>query len=242
MYKILNMNSIQNLENGTTFPVDEANRHYQAYKKWISEGNIPSIDENFPYEVVTTPALPARWVKEGEEDLLEQPMVPERWSDGITTVWAEEDIPPEEDDEGNMIPDTDFVYFPETEDDTWIYIAASSAKWEVVAKEVDPAVKALEDAKVLLASAISFGSELIIQFGAENMVLGITQDNMTKTVRENMSGILSAISTGSLKDAILEIKELPESAKDPKYLTDERLLVYLNKIENFLGLELSESL
>lgn len=90
-----------------------------------------------------------------------------------------------------------------------------------------------------LDDAIAFGTELIKEFTRENIMLGITADNMTSVVRKTMSEVIIALQTGSLYDAIVEAKAIPADKKDAKYITDARLVQFINKIEAKLGLELS---
>lgn len=87
-----------------------------------------------------------------------------------------------------------------------------------------------------IQNAIRFGQSIIIEFAAENVAMGITQDGMTKTVRENTTEIVSALTTGSLYDAVTAIKSFDPLKKDAKYITDARLIKFLNKIEDYLGL------
>ena len=42
MYKLIkDIKSIQRLSDGAFIPMDEANTDYQAYLKWVEEGNTP---------------------------------------------------------------------------------------------------------------------------------------------------------------------------------------------------------
>lgn len=111
---------------------------------------------------------------------------------------------------------------------------------------VAKAAAAAADAKLyvegVIAKARAFGDQLINQFAAENVMLGITADNMTSTVRKNLSEVMSAIQSGSLRDAMAEVRAIPSGDKDVKYITDARLLQFINKIEAYLGDELSEEL
>lgn len=93
-----------------------------------------------------------------------------------------------------------------------------------------------------LTKAKAFGDSLIIQFGSENMALGITQAGKTSSVRKAMSEVISCLTTGSLYDAMDEARLIPSGSKDATFLTDARLLSFVNKIEGFLGKPLSTEL
>jgi len=99
-----------------------------------------------------------------------------------------------------------------------------------------------EYVKNVIKEAIEFGMKVIEDFSAENVMLGITADGMTNSVRKATKEIVDAIYTGSLYDAIAEAKSIPLEDKDEKYITDARLLVFVNKLEEYLGVELSETL
>jgi hypothetical protein len=94
----------------------------------------------------------------------------------------------------------------------------------------------------ILTPAMVFGNELIKEFASENIAMGITQDGLTSWVRDIAADIMGAVSTGSLYDAMVHIKHIDPSEYDTKYITAARLLSYLNKIEAYLNLPLSESL
>ena len=153
------------------------------------------------------------------------------WTDGTDTYYDSDDIPTVEDDEGNAILDPSFVKTEAVE-----YVAPEPERLRLVKKNgTDDAIE-LAKKRAILVAARQFGDKLITDFGAENMVLGITQDGMTNQVRKAMSEITNALITGSLKDAIDEIDEISEADKDDKYITDERLAEFKAKILSFLGL------
>lgn len=103
--------------------------------------------------------------------------------------------------------------------------------------------QAIETVKgVILSPAKSFGLSIIDQFAAENILLGITQAGMTNQVRKNTAQVIAALSTGSLYDAIYEARQIPAEAKDPVFVTDARLLTFVNIIEEYLGAPKSTSL
>jgi hypothetical protein len=93
-----------------------------------------------------------------------------------------------------------------------------------------------------VANAINKGQQLIAEFATENVMLGITQDNMTAQVLDNMGPVMTAMQSGSLYLAIDRIRAIPLESKDSKYITDVRLLQYVNRLEAYLGLPLSEQL
>jgi hypothetical protein len=43
--KLTNAESVIRVEDGALIPMDEANTDYQAYLKWIEEGNTPEAAE-----------------------------------------------------------------------------------------------------------------------------------------------------------------------------------------------------
>jgi len=104
------------------------------------------------------------------------------------------------------------------------------------------AATAIANVQNALSAAKAFGEQIMNEFTVENIMLGITADNMTGTVRKNMSEVIIALQTGSLYDAITEAKAIPIEDKDMKYITDARLLSFVNKIETELGIALSISL
>ena len=91
-------------------------------------------------------------------------------------------------------------------------------------------------------SAMDFGRDCIAEFAAENVALGITQAGMTGTVSDIFEKIVQALQTGSLYYAIDLAKAIPTEDKDATFVTDIRLLAFVNKLETYLGIPLSTSL
>ena len=128
--------------------------------------------------------------------------------------------------------------------------------WQVLsAEDYDSYVESLSDdlaayevAKVQLSvedvvtSATKFGQGLIVSFAAENVLLGITQAGMTTQVRTVTADAVDALSTGSLRDAITAARAIPETSYDSTFVTAARLLAFINKIEDYLGLPRSTEL
>jgi len=89
--------------------------------------------------------------------------------------------------------------------------------------------------------AISTGQMLIRKFIEENIMLGITEAGKTKVVRQAMREVTDCLNTGALFDAIDELRSIPAELKDGVFISDARILSYINEIEEFSGLPLSES-
>jgi hypothetical protein len=100
--------------------------------------------------------------------------------------------------------------------------------------QVSMQISAIKNA--VLTPAISFGQEMVITFAAENIGLGITQAGMTTTVRAATANVVSALQTGSLYDAITAARAIPEESYDATFVTEARILLFINKIEDYLGI------
>ena len=96
--------------------------------------------------------------------------------------------------------------------------------------------------KSSVGSAIEFGQQVLVEFGTENVLLGIQQYNETNRVRRVMAQVSSAISSGALTDAIYETRQIPVEERDAIFLSAARLLKYVNLIETYLGVPLSNEL
>jgi len=93
-----------------------------------------------------------------------------------------------------------------------------------------------------IANAVAFGMHLLIKFAADNVMLGITQAGMTSTVRAVLGPVIQCLQTGSLYDAMAQCRAIAPESKDATFITDARLLLFVNKIETYLGITLSTSL
>ena len=96
--------------------------------------------------------------------------------------------------------------------------------------------------KGVLTPAIAKGQELIVTFAAENISLGITQAGMTTQVRAVTADVVSALSTGSLHDAVTAARAIPPASYDATFVTAARLLSFINKIEDYFGMPRSTSI
>ena len=96
--------------------------------------------------------------------------------------------------------------------------------------------------EAIIDESIEFGAALLTEFSAENVLLGITQLGKTGEVLVKLQGVMSAIIAGSLYEAISRIRAIPITDHDGRFITPARLLIFINKIEAYLGLPLSTSL
>lgn len=96
----------------------------------------------------------------------------------------------------------------------------------------------------IIEKAMMEGAKLVKEFTRENIMMGITADNMTGTVLDVTKDVILAAQTGSLKDAVKRIKAIPQSSYDAKYITEVRLLAFANKARQTesLGLEAVETI
>lgn len=88
----------------------------------------------------------------------------------------------------------------------------------------------------VITDAIEFGDRLLVEFAAENVILGINQAGKTSEVLGKLSSVNDAISTGSLYEAVSRIKAVPVGDYDSTFITIGRLVLFVNKIEAYLGL------
>jgi hypothetical protein len=96
--------------------------------------------------------------------------------------------------------------------------------------------------KNIVRSEIEFGKELILEFTAENVALGITQAGMTSTIIERTKDVFISLERGSLYDAIIKMKSFPDDLKDTLYITNDRILKFINKIEKHLNIALTTNI
>lgn len=90
--------------------------------------------------------------------------------------------------------------------------------------------------------ARTFGETLLDEFSAENLLLGIVESGLKRSVRILLHDVVECIKLGDLTGAIEEARLIPSANYDPVFVNADRLLVYVNKIEDYLGMERSETL
>jgi len=101
---------------------------------------------------------------------------------------------------------------------------------------------AVTNVEYAITCAVSFSQRLLIKFAAENVLLGVTQMHMTATIRGILTPVIQCLQTGSLYDAMDQVRLVPPESKDETFITNVRLLGFINSIETYLGVALSTSL
>lgn len=92
----------------------------------------------------------------------------------------------------------------------------------------DPDPEAYVSAKIVKAR--EFGNTLIVEFGARNIILGLSTGQI-RQVMNKLSDLTTALSTGSLNVAVDEI----DSLQPDTILTTELIAEYRAKITSFLA-------
>jgi hypothetical protein len=92
-----------------------------------------------------------------------------------------------------------------------------------------------------ITDAMSFGTQCLREFSAENVLLGITAAGMTGTVLTVLQGVMQALLAGSLYEALSRIKSISSADYDGTFLNATRVLKFINKIEAYLGIPLTET-
>lgn len=91
--------------------------------------------------------------------------------------------------------------------------------------------------------AQEFCNNVVIEFIADSLLNGIRNvDGMAKTLRDTLVELRRALSYGNVPDAITILKALTEEQKIPTFLDNTVILKYVNKLELYAGLPLTESL
>lgn len=104
---------------------------------------------------------------------------------------------------------------------------------KVEAHSISSTLSQIVEGKV--KDSMAFGLKMLIDGARDNILLGITQAGMTSLVRERLSAVVSCFQTGSLYDAITQLRAIPSEQYDATFITEVRVLAGINKIETFLG-------
>ena len=87
--------------------------------------------------------------------------------------------------------------------------------------------------KAIGDGAANFGKEVVSEFRAENIMLGITQKGMTWEVMTKTKDIVYALESGSIYVAKSLLEDFTDF--DSEFITQERIDKFLLKINTFLG-------
>ena len=109
-----------------------------------------------------------------------------------------------------------------------------------------PTLTPQEIVQASIQRAIDFGAQLMLEFSAENVLKGITQAGQTVAVSNYLTNLLNYISSGSLVAAITELNILIADTSAVKaglapFITNSVLYTYLNKIQSFLNIPLTQN-
>jgi hypothetical protein len=91
----------------------------------------------------------------------------------------------------------------------------------------------------IILNARQFGSDLILQFAKDNILMGITQTGKTATIAMYLHKLEHFLTTGSLYAAIGEIDNIladEDRQHLEPFVTNERLQAYKDEILQYLGL------
>lgn len=102
----------------------------------------------------------------------------------------------------------------------------------VLSGYAQPPVSSAVNISNIISSARNFGSQLMSDFAAENVMMGLSEDQMDQCL-DILEPVLIAFASGSLKIAIRRMNNL---VADGVILTDDRIKKYRNKIEDYLGI------
>lgn len=99
-----------------------------------------------------------------------------------------------------------------------------------------------EKLQAIVSDAIAFGNKLTTAFAAENISLGITVENKTGEILDKLQNVLVSVQAGSLYEAIARLRAIPQENYDAKYITATRVLKFINNLETYLNIPLSNSI
>jgi hypothetical protein len=151
-------------------------------------------------------------------------------------------------DVGETPPDGLSEYYPAIEQEvtaeeavTMIdagYVVKTNEDYLLYRKSIDPQFYVQE----AIQDAINFGLICIKEFSAQNVLLGITQSGMTGVVLTHLHNVMQALMAGSLYEALSRVRAINPADYDGVFLSETRILVFINKIEKYLGLPISTSI
>jgi hypothetical protein len=94
-------------------------------------------------------------------------------------------------------------------------------------------IDSVANISIAISNAIDFGKQLIIEFGIENILLGVTTTQI-KVMLVQLEKVLSLLMSGALYTAIEELEIIiPDLV-----LTQQRINYYNNRIRTYVGLPL----
>lgn len=113
--------------------------------------------------------------------------------------------------------------------------------WESLTEQTESELTQYElsqNVKNIVAGAMHFGNELMVEFAAENVMMGITQTGKTKAVADYLADATRYLISGSLYEVVNEVDRLLAEGIPQElapYVTVERMTGFKQKILGFLG-------
>lgn len=109
---------------------------------------------------------------------------------------------------------------------------------------VPPTTPLVQKVASSIQAAAEFGQDLMRQYAAENVLMGITPAGATPAVANYLQVIVYYLNTGSLYAAIGQLNTMIADTSAAKtslspYVTNERLYAYLNMIQIYLGIQVT---
>lgn len=97
-----------------------------------------------------------------------------------------------------------------------------------------------QQVSLAIGEAMSFGTQVLNEFATQNVLGGITQAGLTQSVMDYCHDLTHCLITGSLYNAISEVKIMIADTSSTKaglspFITNNVLYVYLNKLQVYLG-------
>lgn len=97
-----------------------------------------------------------------------------------------------------------------------------------------------------ISMAMQFGTQMLIQYATQNVLLGVTQAGKTQAVMDYCHELAHCLITGSLYAAINQILVMIADTSQTKanlapFVTNNVLYAFLNKVQAYLGLPLTQN-
>ena len=155
--------------------------------------------------------------------------MPDEWPRGTLVQLGASNEPPDNSGEWIVLTDVQFD----------AYKSIHRPAFDAYLQSLELAQQPKLSVKKIVTEAISFGQNLIIDFAAENVLMGITQAGKTKEVADYLADVMRYAQSGSLYEVLAEVNRLQTSglpAELAPFVTTDRMNAFKLKIEQYLGI------